>query len=76
MACMEMVKSITNELSALVIPFFAINRSLINDSPDCQGIGDVSIEGGKETSTVPLTSATLQGLQKRMLELLEDLCKE
>ena len=71
-----MVKSVTNELAALGIPFFSIERSLISNN---RGNGDApshslnSIPAGAGTE---LDAKTLKDLEKRMLELLEDLCKD
>ncbi|KAJ5247060.1 hypothetical protein N7468_002043 [Penicillium chermesinum] len=51
-----MADAMTRELKALKIPFFVINRNLIDDAT--------------------LSKAELRSLQLRMLQLLEDLCKE
>ena len=75
-ACTEMVRSITSELSALGVPFFAIQNSLIVDDSEGEDNDHINLESTKPASATPLTPKTLRGLQKRMLELLEDLCKE
>lgn len=62
----SMVEALTRELKTQKIPFFAIDKSLVEGS---QAHGP-----GKETGK--LSGSELKDLQRRMLELLEDLCKE
>lgn len=65
-----MVKSMTDELTTIGIPFFAIKPMLVNQSPESQ----TELVTSSVAST--LSSIELKALQKRMLELLEDLCKD
>lgn len=60
-ACQEMVAATTKELAKLEVPFFCTTRGLVS------GKGTVRTKG-------TITEDELVGLQKRMLELLEDLC--
>ncbi|KAL9119774.1 MAG: hypothetical protein Q9187_003669 [Circinaria calcarea] len=75
-ACTEMVTATANELKSLGVPFFGIPQSSIvadegtDNAPRKQSTGATS--GGDENK---LRRSELMELQKRMLELLEDLCK-
>ena len=70
-----MAKAMTVGLSALGIPFFATNRALIR--ADDEGVEDLpNLEPMEGTDAKTLAPVTLKELQKRMLELLEDLCRE
>lgn len=63
-----MATALMSELRGLDIPFFALKQSLVveSDRPsEVDGLGS-----GK------VTKAELVELQRRMLGLLEDLCKE
>ena len=75
-ACTEMVRSIASELSALGVPFFAIQSSLIGNDSEGECNDRIDLGSNKPASGTPLTPKTLRGLQKRMLEHLEDLCEE
>ena len=65
-----MVKSITEDLKTIGIPFFAVKPALLTSGPKSQ----LPPETSDGTSTVSVEE--LKTLQKRMLELLEDLCKD
>ncbi|KAK3172104.1 hypothetical protein OEA41_004189 [Lepraria neglecta] len=60
-ACLEMAAATTKELAKLEVPFFCTMKGLVS------GKGKSKIKG-------TITEDELVGLQKRMLELLEDLC--
>lgn len=75
-ACTEMVRSVTSELATLGIPFFVINRSLIEEGHDDPGHNSASVSAKPPEQTISLTSKALKVLQTRMLELLEDLCRD
>lgn len=62
----SMVEALTRELKTQRIPFFAIDKSLV----------EVSQAPGSGKESGKLSEAELKDLQRRMLELLEDLCKE
>ena len=77
-----MSKDAEGQLKLLGIPFFGLPPSMITlDDDDGKGVTVTQEPGGqapahdvKESGT--LSSKDLLGLQKRMLELLEDLCKD
>lgn len=60
-ASVDMADALVLELRGLGIPFFAIKRDLIDSSKAA-------------TPTIPRRD--LETFQRRMLELLQDLCKE
>ncbi|KAJ5915464.1 hypothetical protein N7466_011397 [Penicillium verhagenii] len=69
-ASVQMADALTSELRGLQIPFFVLKKSLIQDSlssaePDGASGGDPR-----------LSKSDLQDLQRRMLGMLEDLCKD
>jgi len=65
-ACGEMIAATEKELKALGVPFFGTKEELIRRH-----------EGGvREKDEGTIGEEELQGLRKRMLELLEDLCKD
>lgn len=78
-----MAKALDSELRALGIPFFALKHSLVSSTPPPDkakteqppppGTENEKMEK-KERETV--TREELFSLQRRMLELLQDLCKE
>lgn len=65
-ACGEMIAATERELKVLGVPFFGVGEGLIRR--DGGGVREKD-EGG-------IGEKELQGLRKRMLELLEDLCKD
>ena len=71
-ALSEMSKSLDSELRGLGIPFFAIRRELVGSANDDQRSSRPA-EGIQKATVSP---DELASLQRRMLDLLEDLCKE
>ncbi|KAJ9302253.1 hypothetical protein DTO271G3_1119 [Paecilomyces variotii] len=76
-ASADMAKALDSELRALGIPFFAVKHSLVKAE------AEKAISGPSATRTKPegsgdgtLSREELSALQRRMLELLQDLCKE
>lgn len=66
-ASVDMAKALDVELRRLGMPFFAIRPELIgSESSDGEAIGNPTVIPKEE----------LAKLQRRMLGLLEDLCKE
>lgn len=63
-ASTEMAEALVFELKALGIPFFSIRESYVCDTPK------------DEPREAALSSDELAMLQRRMLELLQDLCRE
>ncbi|RHZ67899.1 uncharacterized protein CDV56_104012 [Aspergillus thermomutatus] len=78
-ASKQMAEAMTFELRSLGIPFFTIRKSLISDAPRAP---QDRISRNYQTSEsasqhqVSLSRDELSVLQRRMLELLQDLCKE
>jgi hypothetical protein len=74
-----MAEAMTFELRSLGIPFFTIKESLISDTPRASQHGisrrHQSSESTSQHQTL-LSRDELSVLQRRMLELLQDLCKE
>lgn len=72
-ACGEMIAATERELKGLGVPFFGVRGELGTRGGGAKGRG----EGGvKEKDEGGIGEEELQGLRKRMLELLEDLCKD
>lgn len=70
-----MAEALMAELRGMKIPFFVIQRSLVEEPPS--GAGDAPTKPDTAHGHAPvLTRSELAGLQRRMLGLLEDLCKE
>jgi len=65
-ACGEMIAATERELKAMGVPFFGIKEELIRRDGG----------GVREKQEGRIGEEELQGLRKRMLELLEDLCKD
>ncbi|GFF31826.1 hypothetical protein IFM61606_07845 [Aspergillus udagawae] len=78
-ASKQMAEAMTFELRSLGIPFFTIKESLISDAPKASQHGisrrHQSSESASQHQTL-LSRDELSVLQRRMLELLQDLCKE
>jgi hypothetical protein len=73
-ACRKMVESMVGELAALGIPFFGTKASLIkegNDAPEDSMRGPEKAPGEAR-----LLRRELDSFRKRMLDLLEDMCRE
>lgn len=77
-ASIDMVTAMTTELRNLGVPFFGVRSDLLGithreeTSPGYEARNDVVQQDPKAR----LNQDTLKKLQKRMLELLEDLCKD
>lgn len=72
-----MARALDVELRGLGIPFFAIRHSLVlppSDAPADNNSHSSSSVGAGSKSVI--SKDELVAFQKRMLELLEDLCKE
>ncbi|EPS25939.1 hypothetical protein PDE_00875 [Penicillium oxalicum 114-2] len=74
-ASVTMANALTAELRGLKIPFFVIQRSLIQEESAKAGPDDSSHDPSEKSQT-RLTKSDLAELQRRMLGLLEDLCGE
>jgi hypothetical protein len=77
-AAVKMSDALMAELRGMGIPFFTLRRDLVLDSSGTEESSS-SLRQNQIDSTsasVPITRAELIKLQQRMLELLEDLCKE
>ncbi|PGH21358.1 hypothetical protein AJ80_03275 [Polytolypa hystricis UAMH7299] len=74
-ALTEMSKALDTELRAFGIPFFAIQHDLVRPPSDSEA--DITSANAAKTKQKDSISAEeLSALRKRMLELLEDLCKD
>lgn len=72
-----MAQALTLELRGLGIPFFSLRRDLVLDhSFDSKDISQAHENGKGDGGEKMLTREELAVLQRRMLELLVDLCKE
>ncbi|KAJ5092119.1 hypothetical protein NUU61_006989 [Penicillium alfredii] len=69
-ASAQMADALIAELRGLRIPFFVLRSGLVRDSP---AGGDVK---SSDQAASGVTRNELADLQRRMLELLQDLCKE
>lgn len=73
-ASAQMADALAAELRGLKIPFFALKQSLIAESSVSGTAQDKDVLDDRASSKV--SKSELVALQRRMLELLEDLCKE
>lgn len=77
-ASIDMVTAMATELRNLGVPFFGVRSDLLGitqlgeTSPGYEARNDVV----QRDSKARLKQDTLKKLQKRMLELLQDLCKD
>lgn len=71
-----MTDAMTAELRGLKIPFFVIQQSLIQEPTESSSINESSSQEKRPEGSATVTKAELASLQRRMLELLQDLCKE
>ncbi|KAJ5553183.1 hypothetical protein N7494_002561 [Penicillium frequentans] len=69
-ASVQMVDALTAELRGHQIPFFVLKKSLVRGSASSEELNGTSDVEPK------LSKSDLIDLQRRMLQLLEDLCKE
>lgn len=65
-----MADALTAELRGHQIPFFVLKKSLVQDSASS------AEPDGSSDKELKLSKSELIDLQRRMLQLLEDLCKE
>ncbi|RHZ71041.1 hypothetical protein CDV55_108283 [Aspergillus turcosus] len=78
-ASKQMAEAMTFELRSLGIPFFTVKESLISDAPRAPQHGDSSRYQSSQSASqrqALLSRDELSVLQRRMLELLQDLCKQ
>lgn len=68
-------RMLDRDLRSLRIPFFAIHYDLVSQSDSSSSSASVTAAEGNSTKN-RITAQELGELQKRMLELLEDLCNE
>ncbi|KAL1956487.1 hypothetical protein VTO42DRAFT_7285 [Malbranchea cinnamomea] len=76
-ALLDMSRALDGELRGLGIPFFAIRHNLVHSSSNTStssGKYATNTAGASEKSTI--STDELVALQRRMLSLLEDLCKD
>lgn len=72
-ACVEMVNATRSELQALGIPFFGLRQEYVlpgGENDDASGDGPVTSDSRKR-----LREEEVLALQKKVVELLEDLCQ-
>ncbi|EZF32295.1 hypothetical protein TMEN_2561 [Trichophyton mentagrophytes] len=72
-ASVEMSKALHLELKAMGIPFFAIKEELIRPAPPDSSSKPENTDNSTERC---ITAEEAKALQLRMLDLLQDLCKE
>ncbi|OJJ66681.1 hypothetical protein ASPBRDRAFT_137556 [Aspergillus brasiliensis CBS 101740] len=76
-ASRQMSDAMIAELKALKIPFFTIKKSLVSDSePSNMGRTTTATLTVKQQQQQQLSREEVSALQLRMLELLQDLCRE
>lgn len=75
-ASVQMIEAMTSELRALGVPFFVIRRDLLVDHPVQPDSREDSAKQQEQPRQGPLTRDDLSALQRRMLDLLLDLCRE
>jgi len=74
-ASTEMAKAMSTELKTLGVPFFGMNPELVMRQSNDPAEGDYDTNDGGGGAR-KLKEGELMTLQRRMLELLEDMCKE
>ncbi|KAI9799650.1 MAG: hypothetical protein M1833_003965 [Piccolia ochrophora] len=75
-ACKEMAVSMNTELRSLGVPFFGTKGQLVTPKGDSTIAPSSDGTSAQGNSSDKISIAELQRLQKRMLDLLEDMCKE
>ncbi|KAF3398311.1 hypothetical protein F1880_005699 [Penicillium rolfsii] len=76
-ASVQMADALMMELRGMKIPFFVLQKSLIHDSDTSVNASqNQHTDGDSDARPSKLSSSDLADLQRRMLGLLEDLCKE
>lgn len=76
-ASVDMSRALDSELRALGIPFFAIQHKLVRPRSMAEAADESASphDNGTERKNI-ISTEQLAALQRRMLELLEDLCTE
>ncbi|OOQ90849.1 hypothetical protein PEBR_02870 [Penicillium brasilianum] len=76
-ASAQMAEALIAELRGMKIPFFGLQKSLIQDSDTPEDVlPNFNTDGSGDVPPSKLTKLEHANLQRRMLGLLEDLCKE
>jgi hypothetical protein len=77
-AAVKMTDALVAELRGMSIPFFTLRKDLVRDSPSSEDSSSSLLQSQADSTAAssPITRSELIKLQQRMLELLEDLCKE
>lgn len=75
-AAVKMADALNAELRGMGIPFFTLRKDLVQDSPNAKGLAGNDTRRNDPAAPLPITRSEQLKLQQRMLELLEDLCKE
>lgn len=76
-ASAQMADALMAELRGMKIPFFVLQKNLIHDSGTSDNVSqNYNTDGAADARPSKLNSSDLANLQRRMLGLLEDLCKE
>ncbi len=71
-----MIDSFTKELTVMGIPFFGTKRDLIRDAPDKEGPVAAKYPDNEPMIRGTISRRDLLDLQRRMIETLEDLCRD
>lgn len=73
-ASVDMARAMEGELRRLGVPFFCIDRALVSATEDDKG-GTTSESAAEEGAKAKkISKEELEGLKKRVLDLLVDLC--
>lgn len=76
-ASAQMADALMAELRGMKIPFFVLQKSLIHDSDTSENVSqNYNTDGAADARLSKVNNSDLADLQRRMLGLLEDLCKE
>jgi hypothetical protein len=76
-ASAQMADALMAELRGMKIPFFMLQKSLTHDSDTAENVfPSDNTDGPGDAVPSKLNKSDLANLQRRMLGLLEDLCKE
>ncbi|KAJ5683100.1 hypothetical protein N7462_006265 [Penicillium macrosclerotiorum] len=77
-ASVKMADALVSEMRGLNIPFFVISKDFIKDTStiESENAPKYDESGPSRYGSPPMTKSELADLQRRMLGLLEDLCKE
>lgn len=72
-----MADALMAELRGMKIPFFVLQKGLVSgeDTPETT-VPNFGLDGPGDASPSKMKQSDLADLQRRMLGLLEDLCKE